>query len=146
MSIHFRTATPEDWSAVEALLQDAKLPLDGARAHFQNFTLAFQGEGLVGCAGYERYGEVGLLRSVAVREALRGSGLGKQLTEQVLSAARTNGVTQMVLLTETAINFFPRFGFKQIERGNVPLPALASLEFTTACPDTAAAMLLSFEV
>jgi amino-acid N-acetyltransferase len=143
MTAYFRRSTPDDWPTVEELLQESKLPLDGAHDHFHNFTLAFQDEDLIGCAGYERYDSIGLLRSVAVKDSVRGTGLGKQLTEQVLNTARSHGVTQMVLLTETAINFFPRFGFKQIERGKVPPPALASLEFTTACPDTAAVMILN---
>ncbi len=139
-TLQLRPTTDSDWEAVAALLQSAKLPLDGARDHFHNYMVAIQDEAIVGCAGLEVYGEVGLLRSVAVTEVLRGTGLGKRLTQAVLDEARAKDIQQVILLTETAPTFFPKFGFQTITRSEVPAPALESVEFKTACPDTAVAM------
>jgi amino-acid N-acetyltransferase len=121
------------------------LPLDGAQEHLPHFVLALRGDEIAGCAGLERYAETGLLRSVAVREAERGMGLGQELTRRVLDAARESGVRQVILLTETARDFFTRFGFRQISRADVPVEALASVEFQTACPESATVMRVGLE-
>jgi len=136
----FRHATAQDWDRISTLLQSANLPLDGVREHLPHFVLALRGGEIVGCAGLERYAETGLLRSVAVREAERGAGLGQELTRRVLDAARESGLKQVVLLTETAREFFPKFGFAEISRADVPAEALASVEFQTACPESATVM------
>jgi amino-acid N-acetyltransferase len=44
------------------------------------------------------------------------------------------------LLTTTAEKFFPRFGFEQIAREDVPPSVQASVEFTSACPTSAIVM------
>jgi amino-acid N-acetyltransferase len=143
MAIKLRLATETDWPQVAALLQTARLPLEGAQAHLPNFILAFQADELVGCAGLERYGESGLLRSVAVKETTRGMNVGGQLVQAALQAARGGGMRRVLLLTETAANYFPRFGFQTITRAEVPPAVKASVEFTTACPDTAMVMMLN---
>jgi amino-acid N-acetyltransferase len=43
-------------------------------------------------------------------------------------------------LTETAATFFPRFGFQPIPRDQVAPVVAQSIEFMSACPDTAGAM------
>src|SRR6266567_3236122 len=44
------------------------------------------------------------------------------------------------LLTETAGQFFPKFGFTAITRAQVESAVLESPEFTTACPKSAMVM------
>ncbi|MBL8046012.1 MAG: GNAT family N-acetyltransferase [Anaerolineales bacterium] len=142
MEIKIRPATAADWPPVAALLQAAQLPLEGAQAHLSNFILAFQDNELLGCAGLEAYGESGLLRSVAVKETARGTGVGGQLVQAVLQAARGGGMRRVLLLTETAAHYFPRFGFQTITRAQAPQAVQASEEFTTACPASATVMML----
>ena len=48
----------------------------------------------------------------------------------------------MYLLTETADLFFPRFGFGPILRSEVSQRVQRSVEFTSACPQSARAMAL----
>lgn len=143
MEIKIRPATDADWPRVAELLQTAQLPLEGAQAHLSSFILAFQQAELIGCAGLEPYGESGLLRSVAVKSTARGTGVGQTLVQEVLQAAQTGGMRCVLLLTETAGNYFPRFGFQTITRAEVPQAVQASVEFTTACPDTATVMMLN---
>lgn len=138
----FRFAQPTDWPAIAKLLADANLPLDGAQEHLGDFVLAVRDEELIGTAALEKYGDYGLLRSVAVIASEHGRGLGAALTRQLIDQARRDHLCGIVLLTETAPEFFPRFGFHRIDRAAVPLPAQDSLEFKSACPQTAVAMLL----
>ena len=95
---------------------------------------------LIGCAGVERYGEAALLRSVVVAPAARSQGLGDRLVREVLRRAAATGCHQAVLLTTTADQYFPRFGFRQIARDEIPLPVRASVEFASACPVSAVVM------
>src|SRR5215471_709962 len=116
-----RRATPHDWPQIAPLLTMAELPLDGAEEHTSDFLLAFREGFLIGTAGLERYGNTALLRSVAVAPTERGQGLGQALVRQALVEAASWGVRQVVLLTTTASDFFPRFGFGPISRTEVPL-------------------------
>jgi N-acetylglutamate synthase-like GNAT family acetyltransferase len=138
----FRAATVADWPRVAVLLTAVGLPLDGAEAHIDAFVLAECDGAIVGCAGLERYGHAALLRSVAVRADSQGRGLGEVLVHRALAQAAANGIETVALLTTTAAGFFPRFGFRAVERAAVPVALQASVEFRAACPASATAMVL----
>jgi len=138
----FRDATAVDWPAVSELLTASKLPVAGAADHLSHFVLAFDGVRLAGCAGLEVYGAAALLRSVAVASDDRGMGLGVALVERALDRARGDGLGEVILLTETAAGFFPRFGFVPITRADAPESVKASVEFQGACCASAAVMRL----
>src|SRR2546429_1746560 len=76
----------------------------------------------------------------AVVTERRGQGLGAALTVAALDLARRRGVRTVYLLTETAGQFFPKFGFTAITRAQVEPAVLESPEFTTACPKSAIVM------
>jgi amino-acid N-acetyltransferase len=137
-----RTATARDWSAIERLLTDSGLPLDGARDHIDRFIVAEENGAIAGCAALERYGEIALLRSVAVDSPVRGRRLGERLVSQLIAIARRDGIESLFLLTTTAAEWFPRFGFRSIERGLAPAGLSKSSEFRGACPATAVLMSL----
>ena len=90
----------------------------------------------------ELYGPAALLRSLAVTATRRGEGLGRRLTLAALALARRQGVDRVYLLTETAEGFFARFGFEPVERAAVDPAVKRSVEFTSACPASAVAMML----
>lgn len=140
--LFFRAAQPRDWDSVAALLADAQLPLDGAEAHLADFILAVDGDRLVGAVGWERYGDHALLRSLVVAPELRGQRVGIALVNALLARARAEQLATLVLLTETAVDFFRRFGFRPMERGAAPAPVTASAEFQGACPLSATVMQL----
>src|SRR5690349_17740468 len=74
------SATAADLDDALALLTAVDLPHDGVAEHLDGFAVARDAAGrLVGVAGLERHGSVGLLRSVAVDPALHRSGLGSRL-------------------------------------------------------------------
>lgn len=137
-----RSAAADDWDAIARLLLDSGLPIAGADAHLDGFLLATRDSRLLGTAALERYGAAALLRSVAVIPEVRGSGLGRALVDAAIARARDSGIETLVLLTETAPQFFPRFGFLPISRDDVPDAVRASEEFRGACCANAAVMRL----
>ncbi|MFL6698681.1 MAG: arsenic resistance N-acetyltransferase ArsN2 [Vitreoscilla sp.] len=141
--ISLRQATAADWPAIAGLLQANKLPLDGARAHLSNYVLALANGEIVGSAGAELYGDVALLRSVAVAPGLQQRGIGRSLVTLLIDEARRRGLRSMHLLSVTAPEYFAQFGFRRGPRELAPPALLASAEFQGACPACAAFMTLT---
>jgi amino-acid N-acetyltransferase len=133
-------AHPEDLSEVQSLLERHRLPLDDVDRHVQTMLVTRDGGHVIGSAALELYAEGALLRSVAVDPALQGQGVGHRLTEAALHLARRHGANAVFLLTTTAEEFFPRFGFESIPRADVPASVQQSVEFRSACPASAAVM------
>ena len=141
-----RSAGSSDLDAVSGLLESAGLPTAGVAEHLAGFVVAEEEGRLVGVAGLEVHGRDGVLRSVAVDPALRGRGLGQRLTWQVVDEARRTGLHRLYLLTTTAEDYFPRHGFRRIERAEASPEVEQSVEFREACPASAVAMALDLEV
>lgn len=135
-----------DLSAILNLLKKSELPIDDIESHLKTAVVAKNQNEIVGCAALEMYKPYALLRSVAVARSYRTKGIGRVLTQAALELARTADVTQVYLLTETAPEFFSKFGFRSIERSKVPDLVRSSVEFTTACPESAIAMELNMQV
>jgi amino-acid N-acetyltransferase len=138
--VKIRDATKRDLDAVESLLSESKLPLDGVKENFSGFIVAEDAGEVAGAIGLERFGSVALLRSAVVSPEHRGSGIGRKLVEQLLERAEKDGIEELFLLTTTAEKYFPRFGFAPTTRSAVPSAVKASAEFQGACPDTAIVM------
>jgi amino-acid N-acetyltransferase len=130
-------ARREELSRIFELRQESDPPPDGFEDHLLTNLFARHEDQVVGSAALELYGSAALLRSVAVSWSLRGSGIGYRLTEAALELSRDYGIEEVYLLTETADLFFPRFGFRQIPRSEVPHNVQSSIEFTSACPASA---------
>jgi nucleoside-diphosphate-sugar epimerase/N-acetylglutamate synthase-like GNAT family acetyltransferase len=133
-------ASAADLPDILALLKASKLPVDGIDEHVATTLVARADGRIVGCAAVEVYGGAGLLRSVAVDAARRGTGLGQRLTEAALDLALARGIDTAYLLTTTAGDFFPRFGFTQIDRKEMDPALEGSAELRGACPASALAM------
>jgi amino-acid N-acetyltransferase len=65
--------------------------------------------------------------------------------ERILSYGKQFGLRELYLLTETAAEYFPRFGFRPIAREAVSPAIHGSVEWTSACPVSAQAMVLEFD-
>ncbi len=137
-----RAAEREDLDAVVGLLGVAGLPTAGLSATLADFYVAEQGGRIVGAIGLEPYGAAALLRSAVVEPAFRGSGVGEAMIRRILDHAGARGMSEVFLLTTTAERYFPRFGFVEIAREDVPRAVQGSLEFSEACPDSAVVMRL----
>lgn len=94
----------------------------------------------VGCVGLERHGDVGLLRSLAVRPDRRGEGLGSDLVAAIEREASARGLGELYLLTTDAAEFFAALGYERVRRESVPEAIRESEEFADLCPDSAVAM------
>ena len=97
---------------------------------------------VVGCVALEVYGPVALLRSLVVSPGDRGRRLGERLTAGAVDEARGRGVRDLYLLTQTAADFFPRFGFTVEDRASAPKSLGESEEFRSCCPASAVMMRL----
>jgi amino-acid N-acetyltransferase len=143
MSAVIDRADATDLGDVLSLLAEAHLPVEGVAEHFGQFFVARDGGRIIGCVGQERYGNVSLLRSLAVSPDLRRGGLGKALTKRLLDEARSSGVAEVVLLTTTAADFFARhFGFVEAERNQFDETFAASPEWGLPRCSSAACMRL----
>jgi amino-acid N-acetyltransferase len=131
---------PADVPSVLGLLDAASLPTVGVEETPSAFMVARVGDQVVGCCGVELHGSHGLIRSLVVASAHRGHGIANTLVEHALSLPQHAAIAEMYLLTTTARDFFPRFGFEVLPRSEAPEAIRASWEFRTGCPDTAVFM------
>ena len=137
---------PSELSSILHLLNDVDLPVEGVENHISTFlTLKSNNDDSNfepwGCAGLEVYGNSALLRSMAIAPEFQGKGLGTALTEAIIEDAREKGISTLFLLTETAEDFFRRFGFRVVERETVPEDVKTSIEFTKLCLEAPVMML-----
>lgn len=133
-------ATPADEPAIEALLVEAGLPIEGAAEAFEHGVVAWDGRRMVGAAAVEPYAEAGLLRSVVVAPDHRGSGVGHSIVAAAEDLARSQGIRELYLLTETATDWFPRLGYGPVDRDAAADVVGASVEFTSVCKDRGVAL------
>ena len=74
----------------------------------------------IGCAGLERYGELSMLRPVAISPVRQHCGTDSRLTDSPLGDAANNRIRETVLLTATTRDFFARrFGFAGKQSGRI---------------------------
>ena len=100
-------ANPNE-SAVKQLLSESGLPIEDITAkHLQHFFGCGSGLELEGLVGLELYGDVALLRSLAVASSRRRTGVGSGLVGHAERHARDQGVKSLYLLTTTAEALFP---------------------------------------
>lgn len=136
------SAGPGDLVVIRALLEQAALPAsDLAGSGRLRFWVVRRGGTLVGAVGLEQHGSAGLLRSLVVAPTERGYGLAGALVRTLEDEARASGIGRLVLLTQTAAEFFAKRGYAIIERAKAPASVRESTEFTSLCPASAVCML-----
>lgn len=136
-----RDASAEHFEPIVALLAQAGLPISDLDAgKLRDFIVALDGGAVVGVVGLERFGEFGLLRSLAVAPGWRNQGLGRALVDAIEARAATLGLRSLVLLTQTAATYFAARGYAPIPRAQAPAAVQASAEFTSLCPASSTCM------
>lgn len=144
-SVTLRAACPEDLPRILQVLTEASLPLEGVPDGLTRVVVAeVEGE-LAGVAGLEEYGTSALLRSVAVSRQHQGKGIAGALVRRLLQEASSDTIHDVYLRTTTAEDYFPRFGFGQVDLDQVPLQVRDSVEFHGACPASAVTMVCSLD-
>jgi amino-acid N-acetyltransferase len=138
-AINIENFSTDDEEKVLALLKGADLPVDDlTEEKMKNFIVARNKEDrIIGVVGVELHLECGLLRSLAVHPAYRGTGLGKRLTHKIESLAGHNGIKILYLLTMTAADFFQKIGYEVTHRDRVPQSIRETQEFKNLCPVSA---------
>ena len=77
-------------------------------------------EKLVGaCAFHICWDNLAEIRSLAVMDEYQGKGVGRQLVEKSLAEADSYGITRVFTLTYQP-DFFRKFGFKDIDKSELP--------------------------
>ena len=135
-----KKANPGMLPAMHHFLTGMKLPVSDLPTDLSGFTLAFDGDELVGTAGMELMGSIGLLRSVAVAETHRNRQLGGELFAAALDHAREHGVQEVFLITNTAAEYFEKNGFQRVERSEAPVEIAGTAQFAGLCPASAVVM------
>jgi amino-acid N-acetyltransferase len=131
----------EDFPILRELLRAEGLPTEGRGFERTDFLVMDDAGRVCGCGGIEGYGDVGLLRSLAVVPDQRGRGFGLALARRLVSWAAEHGLRELYLLTETAAPFFERkLGFDVIAREEAPPEIRATDEFARQCPGSAVLM------
>lgn len=141
LSMDVRELSPDRYAAIRALLEKSELPVqDLHQDALPRFFGVEADGGLAGVVGLERHGGAGLLRSLAVEQAWRGTGLGQALVAHLERAAWHAGITELWLLTTTAESFFRKIGYRDGAREDAPDGIRQSTEFRAVCPTTAICM------
>lgn len=131
-----------DLVQLEILLRDNQLPSEDCAEQLGAFFGIFIGARLIAAGGLEVAGEYALMRSIVVDPEYRAKGLAAILTEFFIAEARVRGLYALFLLTETANEYFARFGFVPIARDQAPGSITETRQFSDLCPDSAVFMRL----
>jgi amino-acid N-acetyltransferase len=138
-------ASTQDLIAIRALLERSGLPtsdLDSARPEF---AVVRENGKVIAAGALQRFGSSALLRSVVVSPDRRGSGLGQAVVKELERLARASQINRLILLTQTATDFFARQGYRVIERSTAPQEMQESEEFRSLCPSSATCMTKSLQ-
>jgi N-acetylglutamate synthase-like GNAT family acetyltransferase len=115
---------------IDDLADDPRLRLFGVRGE----------EGWVGAVGVWPLERSALLRSLVVRPAARGRGIGAALVAAAEAHARSGGRPEVYLLTTGAKDYFARLGYGVVARDAVPASVRGTRQFSQLCPSTATVM------
>jgi len=139
-------ASADSLPEVLELLSAVDLPHEGVKEHLDGFLIARSGGGrLVGCVGLEQYGELGLLRSAAILPEYQGQFIGSKLVQRLLKNAARDGITEVVLLTTTAKDYFQtKFGFQEKRRARYQKRLATSPEWNL--PRCSSAVLMALKL
>jgi N-acetylglutamate synthase-like GNAT family acetyltransferase len=133
-------ASAQELIAIRALLERAGLPTSDLESTRPEFAVLRENGRVIAAGALQRFGSLALLRSVVVAPDRRGSGLGLAIVSELERMARAAQVSRLVLLTQTAAEFFARQGYRVIERSSVPQDMQGSAEFRSLCPSSATCM------
>ena len=84
----------------------------------------------VGFGGLEILGDQALLRAVVSLPPVRGRGIGSGILASLETEARARGCRVIWLVTDHAVDFFARRGYRKTERSAAPEPIQETGEFT----------------
>lgn len=96
---------------------------------------------LVGFGGLEIFGNLALLRSIAVGKELQGKKAGRFICSWIEDWAKENHISELYLLTTTARDFFAHLDYQIIQRDEFPESLRQTSQFSQLCPASAICMM-----
>jgi amino-acid N-acetyltransferase len=117
MDATLRRATPADIDPILQLIaahprQLLPRPREEVEQLIDTFWVMDEDGELAGCCCLEIYSpQIAEVRSLAVREAMRGRGYGARLVEAAVAEARRRGIPQILVVTSN-VEFFGRLKFQ----------------------------------
>jgi len=141
-NITVQPATAMDWRHVVRLMELNALGSDELKEPRSHFLLAWSEGQAVGVVGAEKYGDNALIRVLSIDKPHQGSGVGKQLLEQLLGKLRQEGLRRAYVFTVSTPEYFSQFKFKRMPHEQAPAALRASPEFQRACSACTALMSL----
>jgi amino-acid N-acetyltransferase len=132
-----------EMQVIQSLLEANNLPVSDLNDDI-TFFVEKANDSIIATGGIESAGNDAIIRSIAVDDAYKGKGFGSKITRQLLNYAKETGMKDIYLLTTTAENYFPRYGFKKIDRQEVPMDVKNSSQYKDVCPDSAVVMKLDY--
>lgn len=138
--MEIRPCRRSDFDQVKGLLDTEGLPSEDLYDHLEHLYLAEDNGEPVAVGGYERFGDIALFRSLVVRKACRGRGIGAWMLDTIEDKLRDVGDRELYLLTTDAASYFGRRGFCEISRQDAPEPIQGTRQFSGLCPSSAVVM------
>jgi amino-acid N-acetyltransferase len=139
-----RKATIQDVKSIHKLLQLygnqgilLARPLSQLYDHVRDFTVCTDDETqrLIGCGALQFcWEELAEIRSLAVHPDYIGKGFGRVITEAIIAEAQRFKTRKLFTLTYQPA-FFNRFGFKKIDRAELPLKIWTDCIICVKFPD-----------
>jgi amino-acid N-acetyltransferase len=136
-----RAAADQDLGVIRLLLEQAGLPTSDLSTSKPEFIVLWDDGRIVAAGALEPFGSAALVRSIVVAGDRRGAGLGRAIVQELEKVARAGRIGSLILLTQTAAEFFAQRGYRVIERIDVPQDIRESTEFRSLCPATATCMM-----
>jgi amino-acid N-acetyltransferase len=134
------SASAADLISIRALLESSGLPTSDLATACPQFAVIRERGEVIAAGALQRFGSSALLRSVVVTPDRRQAGLGQMIVSELERLARASRISRLVLLTQTAREFFLHLGYRVVERGAVPSDLQESAEFRSLCPNSATCM------
>ena len=138
-----RKATIEDIKTIHAMLKHhgdkgelLARPLSQLYDHVRDFSVEVDADDrIIGCCALQFcWEDLAEIRSVAVREDHQGEGIGARLIETAFEEARRFKIQKLFTLTYKP-EFFKKFGFRIIDRSELPLKIWADCIHCVKFPD-----------
>jgi amino-acid N-acetyltransferase len=139
-----RKATIQDVKAIHKLLQlygsrgvMLARPLSELYDHVRDFSVYVDHDEnrVVGCCALQFcWEDLAEIRSLAVQPEYEGRGIGRALAKSVISEAESFKTRKIFTLTYEP-GFFEKFGFKEIDRAELPLKIWADCIICVKFPD-----------
>jgi len=139
-NIKYREVEELDIQSIRELICSSGLPSSDVDGKAQKMFVAEFDQKIVAVGGIEIHGGIALVRSIAVAPEYRKSGIASNIYQLLEQYARSSEVEGLYLITESAMEYFQKFGFTELERETAPCLIKQTSQFSELCPSSATVM------